>query len=199
MRRRTFLACLAGGTALSAGCNASLFGANASREVYNPSGHAAIRPLDEPYVRQGLTSDSEQYLYARLFRPGDSPPVTETQDAAEFSDAVDDLSGDRFAVLTNLRTAAAAPAYLWPTGTDWSDGRLRIELERRAKTPSMLAPKRSVSHSPSSTSTASRRPEPISSSRVARSRPSERGTDGRDVERPGGRARRHASETRRPG
>lgn len=135
MRRRTFLACLAGGTALSAGCNASLFGANASREVYNPSGHAAIRPLDEPYVRQGLTSDSEQYLYARLFRPGDSPPVTETQDAAEFSDAVDDLSGDQFAVLTNLRTAAAAPAYLWPTGTDWSDGRLRIELERRAKTP----------------------------------------------------------------
>lgn len=132
MRRRALLAGIAGSTALLAGCNANANSSRSTPDVFNPSGPATARPLEAPYVRHGLTADAEQYLYARLFHPGDSLPVTDDPDASDFAEAVDDLAETEFAVLTNVRVAGAAPAFFWPTATKWRDGRLRIVLERRS-------------------------------------------------------------------
>lgn len=82
-------------------------------------------------MQDGLTSDSEQYLYARMFQPGDVLAVTDRPDAERFSEAIDDLSEGGFAILSKLRTAAAAPAYFWASSTDWESGRLEITLERQ--------------------------------------------------------------------
>lgn len=131
MERRALLATLASGTAVIAGCSADENQSPTRREVFNPTGQATIRPLDEPLIRQGLTADSNQYLYARLFEPGDSLPVTDRPDTSALAEAVDDLTDQQFAVLTSLRTAGAAPAHFWPAATEWTDGRLRIELERQ--------------------------------------------------------------------
>lgn len=135
MQRRAMLAGLAGGTALVAGCSTSLFTGPTAPSVYNPTGHAAVRPLEEPYLQPGLTTDSEQYLFARLYQTGDSPPVAQMPDATEFADVVATMADDQFALLTNLRTAAGVPAYLWPTETRWIDDRLQIDLTREAKAP----------------------------------------------------------------
>lgn len=129
MRRRALLTGLAGGVTVLAGCTTSA--EDAPREVYNPTGRSTVRPLDEPLIQHGLTSESDQYFYARSFQPGDALPVTDDSDAEWLSETVDDLSGDQFAVFTNLRTAARAPAYFWPANTEWTDGRLHVELERQ--------------------------------------------------------------------
>ncbi|WP_459193910.1 hypothetical protein [Halosimplex sp. J119] len=82
-------------------------------------------------MRHGLTGEPGQYLYARLFRQEDRLPVTEQANAAQYAEAVDNLSDGEFAVFTNLRTATAAPAYFWAADTEWKDGRLVITVERR--------------------------------------------------------------------
>lgn len=134
MQRRALLAGVAGSTALLAGCNVNALSSRPTPDVYNPTGQATVRPLEEPFVRHGFTADAEQYLYARLYHPGDSLAVTDDPDAADFAEAVEDLAENEFAILTNLRVAGAAPAYLWPTptGTRWRDGRLVIDLERQS-------------------------------------------------------------------
>jgi hypothetical protein len=131
MKRRALLATLAGGTAVVAGCSTDQSQTPTRREVFNPTGRAIIRPLDAPLVRQGLTDESGQYMYARLFEPGDSLPVTDGADASALAATVDDLTDQQFALLTSLRTAGAAPAHFWPTTAEWVDGQLRIELERQ--------------------------------------------------------------------
>lgn len=102
----------------------------AVRDVYNPTGRAVARPLDRPLVRAGLTAETDQYLHARLFRPGDSIAVAR-EAGSWLADSVTALSSGQFALLTNLRTAAAAPAYWWPKSTGYEGGTLRIELERQ--------------------------------------------------------------------
>lgn len=145
MRRRALLTSLVGSTALLSGCSADVPTGNSEdtpstdpstsspREVFNPTGRATIRPLDEPLIQHGLTADSEQYLYGRLFSPGDTVPVTDRADTTWLAERVDELSSDQFAVLTNLRTAGAAPAHFWPTptGATWDDEGLQIQLERQ--------------------------------------------------------------------
>ena len=113
-----------------AGCTDNTF-SNETRDVYNPTGMATIRPLDEPILQHGMSTGTEQYLYAGMFHPGDTLAVTDSPDADRFSEAIDDLSEGEFALFTNLRTAASAPAYFWPTSSDWENGRLKIKLERR--------------------------------------------------------------------
>lgn len=134
MQRRALLTSMAGGMVLVSGCT-SAFTEPTSKEVYNPTGQAKMRPIDEPIIQHGITSESEQYLYARLFVPGDSLAVTDAPGALDFSKAIDELTENQFAILTNLRTAAAAPAYFWPAGTHLKDGQLRIEMERQPKSP----------------------------------------------------------------
>ena len=146
MRRRALLASLAGAAALS-GCGAGpattgdgtvdsedRAATEASgptvRDVFNPTGRAVARPLGDPLVRGGLTSDTDQYLHARLFRPGDSVAVTD--DGSWLAESVDALTDGEFALLTNLRTAAAAPAYWWPERTGYDAGTLRIEVARQS-------------------------------------------------------------------
>lgn len=155
MRRRALLAGLAGSVSLS-GCGAGpTEGGDAPattdderpsdtsddgdensgdgpavRDVYNPTGRAVARPLGRPLVRSGLAAETDQYLFARLFRPGDSVAVAR-EEGAWLADAVASLSEEQFSLLTNLRTAAAAPAYWWPKSTEYEAGTLRIELERQ--------------------------------------------------------------------
>lgn len=131
MQRRALLTSLAGGTVALTGCSSTAFSTETG-EVYNQSGMATIRPLDEPILQHGMSTDTDQYLYARVFHPGDTLPVTDNPDAAQYAEAVEDLSEDEFALFTNLRTAAAVPAHFWPTSAEWEDGRLGIELERRS-------------------------------------------------------------------
>lgn len=78
-----------------------------------------------------MSTDSDQYLYARMFHPGDTLSVIDNPDAAQYSEAIEDLTEDEFALFTNLRTAASVPAYFWPTIAEWEDGRLEIEMERQ--------------------------------------------------------------------
>lgn len=132
MHRRALLSGLAGGAALLAGCSTDA----SPPKVYNPTGTAKTRPLDEPFARNGITSETEQYVYARLFRPGDEIAVVDDPDAQWLAEGVDALSEGQFALLTMLRTAGAAPAYLWPrpSGTVREDDRVRIELERKTIT-----------------------------------------------------------------
>lgn len=134
MQRRALLAGVAGSATLLAGCNADALSSRTPPDVYNPTGQATVRPLEEPFLRHGLTAETERYLHARLFHPGDSLAVTDDPDAADFAEAVEDLAENEFAILTNVRVAGAAPAYLWPTptGTRWRDGRLVIDLERQS-------------------------------------------------------------------
>lgn len=136
MNRRSLLGVLASGsTLITAGCLTGTSTSDTSGKAYNPRGQAVVRPLDEPYIQHGLTEDSEQYLYGRLFQSTESLAVTGREEAADFSDAVDDLAEDQFAILTTLRTAAAAPAYFWPTETDWNDELLRIDFQRQTLDP----------------------------------------------------------------
>ncbi|MFC7044381.1 hypothetical protein ACFQH6_02225 [Halobacteriaceae archaeon GCM10025711] len=130
MQRRALLSSLVGGTVMVSGCASNPF-STSSTEVYNPTGMATIRPIDTPIIQHGLTTDSEQYLYARMFQPGETLAVTDQPDAENYAEAIDELSGGEFAVFTNIRTAAAAPAYFWPADTEWRDGRLEITLERQ--------------------------------------------------------------------
>lgn len=134
MRRRTLLASIAGGAGIFAGCLTDSTTADPS-DVYNPTGQAVIRPLEEPYIQHGLSEDSEQYLQGRLFQSADSLAITEREGASDFSEAIDELSDDQFAILTALRTSASAPAYFWPGETRWSNNVLRIELHRQRKDP----------------------------------------------------------------
>jgi hypothetical protein len=154
VRRRALLAGLAGSVALS-GCGAvPTDGGDAPattddeqpsdapesgggggdgptvRDVYNPTGRAVARPLDRPLVRSGLTAETDQYLFARLFRPGDSVAVAR-EEGSWLADSVASLSTGEFALLTNLRTATAAPAYWWPKSAEYEGSALRIELERQ--------------------------------------------------------------------
>jgi hypothetical protein len=144
MRRRALLSSLIGSTVFLSGCFADAPTGDSGEtpspdssaspgEVFNPTGQATIRPLDEPLIQHGLTAESEQYLYGRLFSPGDTVPVTENGDATWLAERVEELSSDQFAVLTNLRTAGAVPAHFWPTptGATWSDDGLQIQLERQ--------------------------------------------------------------------
>lgn len=131
MQRRTLLTSLAGGAVVLAGCSTTAFSTTMG-DVYNPRGMATIRPLDEPILQHGMSMDSDQYLYARVFHPGDTLPVADNPDASQYSEAIQDLSEDEFALFTNLRTAAAVPAYFWPTTAQWEDGRLTITLERQS-------------------------------------------------------------------
>lgn len=135
MHRRAVLAGLASGTGVVAGCTGRLFRANTPPDVSNPSGQAVIRPLDTPYIRAGISSEAEHYFDAWLFRAGDFFPATDAAAAGDFADTVAALSTAQFAVLTNLRTAAAAPAYLWPTETTWRGGRLQLTLTRQPRGP----------------------------------------------------------------
>jgi hypothetical protein len=133
MHRRALLAGL-GAAAGLAGCSADLNGGPTSselRDVYNPTGRASARPIDDPLIRGGITASSEQYLYARMFHPGDSLAVT-GESASWLSEGVDELSEGQFALLTCLRTAATAPAHWWPKRTEYADGRFRIGLERQS-------------------------------------------------------------------
>lgn len=130
IQRRTFLSGLAGGTVMLAGCASDPFSTN-STTVSNPTGMATVRPLDEPIIQHGLTTGSGQYLYARMFQPGDTPSVTDQPNAEQYAEAVDDISEGEFAIFTNIRTAAAVPAYFWPAETEWRSGRLKITLERQ--------------------------------------------------------------------
>lgn len=130
MQRRALLSSIAGSTAVVAGC-AAPSNSTDTAEVYNPTGMATIRPLDEPIMQHGLKTGSGQYLYGRLFQPEETLPVTQQPDAERYSQAVEDVSEGEFAVFTNLRAAAGAPAYVWPADTEWSDGRLEITLERQ--------------------------------------------------------------------
>lgn len=66
-----------------------------------------------------------------MFQPGDTLSVTDQKDAERYSEAIDTVSEDEFAILTNLRTAAAEPAYFWPADTEWRDKSLNIILERQ--------------------------------------------------------------------
>lgn len=152
MRRRAFLTSLVGGTAILSGCttdaptgdsgdsppgdSSTASTSNSFREIYNPTGRATIRPIDEPLIQHGLTAESEQYLHGGLFYPGDSVPVTDSRDATWLAETVAALSSDQFAVLTNLRTGGATPAHFWPTatGATWGDGGLHIQLERQTIT-----------------------------------------------------------------
>jgi hypothetical protein len=152
MRRRALITSLVGSTALLSGCIADAPTGNSEdtpsedsgtsststsfREVFNPTGQATIRALDDPLIQHGLTAESEQYLHGQLFYSGDAVPVTDSADATWIAETVDDLSSDQLAVLTNLRTAGAAPAHLWPTatGATWSDGGLHVQLERQTIT-----------------------------------------------------------------
>lgn len=121
-----------GGTPVLAGCTAPL-SIDSTRDVYNPTGRATIRPLDTPLISHGIDSNSDRYLYARMFHPGDSLSVTDEPDAEWYSEAVSSLATGQFAILTNLRTAASAPAHFWPIETGWQDGQLQIKLERETK------------------------------------------------------------------
>jgi hypothetical protein len=152
MRRRALLTSLVGSTALLSGCIADAPTGNSEdthsedsgtsstssslREVFNPTGQATIRPLDEPLIQRGLTAESEQYLYGGLFYPGDAVPVTDSADATWLAETVDELSSDQLAVLTNLRTAGASPAHFWPspTGAAWGDEGVQIHFERQTIT-----------------------------------------------------------------
>lgn len=130
MQRRALLTSIVGGTVALTGCSSTAFSTETG-DVYNPTGMATIRPLDEPIMQQGMSTNSDQYLYARMLHSGDELIVTDNPDATQYSEAIDDLSEDEFALFTNLRTAAAVPAYFWPTNAEWEDGRLKIELERQ--------------------------------------------------------------------
>src|SRR6056297_1252501 len=123
MNRRALLTMTLGGTTALAGCNTSL-SFREPRDAFNQTGRAMIRRLDRPFIQHGMDSSSDQYFYARLFTPGDSLPVTDEPDAQWYSDAVGELATDQFALLTNLRTAASAPAYFWPTDTKWENEQL---------------------------------------------------------------------------
>lgn len=131
MQRRALLSSLAGGTVLLAGC-ADSSSSSDPVEVYNPTGTATVRSFDEPIMQHGLTTGSGQYLYARVFHPGETLPVTDHPDADRFAEGVAELSTDEFAVFTNLRTTPAAPAYFWPADAEWGDERVEITLEREA-------------------------------------------------------------------
>ena len=130
MQRRMFLSGLVGGSIALSGCTSNPFSDGTPR-IYNPTGMATIRSLDEPIIQHGLTADSEQYLYAEMFHSGDTLSVTDQPDAEQYSEAIDGISGDEFAILTNLRTTSVRPAYFWPANTEWRDGRLKIILERQ--------------------------------------------------------------------
>jgi len=130
MQRRSLLTSLVGGTVALTGCSSTAFSTKMG-DVYNPTGMATIRPLAEPIQQHGMSTDSDQYLYARMFHPGDTLAVTDNLDAAQYSEAIEDLAEEEFALFTNLRTAATVPAYFWPTNAEWEDGRLEIELERQ--------------------------------------------------------------------
>jgi hypothetical protein len=132
MHRRALLVSLGAVAGLS-GCSSDPTGGPEPaelRDVYNPTGRAVARPIDDPLMRGGLTSSSEQYLCARMFSPGDSVAVTD-ESASWLSEAVESLSDGEFALLTCLRTAAAAPAHWWPSETEFVEGGLRIVLERQ--------------------------------------------------------------------
>jgi len=133
MQRRALLTSFVGGTVALTGCSTTAFSTERS-DVYNPTGMATVRPLDEPIQQHGMSTDSDQYLYARMFQPGDTLAVTDNPDAAQYSEAIEDLAGEEFALFTNLRTAATVPAHFWPTNAEWEDGRLEIELERQTST-----------------------------------------------------------------
>lgn len=134
MRRRSYLS-LAGTALVVPGCVTLGTDGLARSRLPTPSGHARIRPLDEPYLQHGLTGELEQYVDARLFHSGESFPSTDAKGAAGFAERIDDLADDEFALFTTHRTASTAPAYLWPTATDWRDDRLRIDLGRQSKDP----------------------------------------------------------------
>lgn len=55
--------------------------------------------------------------------------MTNNQDAAQYSEAIEDLTEEEFALFTNSRTAATVPVYFWSTKAEWEGGRLGIERE----------------------------------------------------------------------
>ena len=127
MRRRALLGTVASSTTLLAGCSGT-----SSTTVSIDSGFATARPIDDPVVRAGLDSDSDQYVWIRLLNAGDSLPTTDTQAGKQLSSAIAEIGDEEFGLLTNLRTAGAATAYHWPDQTSVVDGRLEIELRRES-------------------------------------------------------------------
>ena len=96
-------------------------------------GRSTVRPLADPLVRGGPSTPDAPYVFARTYAPGDTLAVTDAEGAEGYADSVADLSEGQFALLTHLRVAGAAPAYLFPdpTGTTpVEDGRLTIPLVR---------------------------------------------------------------------
>jgi hypothetical protein len=125
MQRRALLSTVAAtATAALAGCT----GQQRPRSL--ASGTAKARPIDEPFMRHGMTADSDQYVYARLYHEGDGVATVDGDRGDWLSRAVDDLGEQQLGILTNLRTGAGAPAYLWPDGTKSADGRLHVGLSR---------------------------------------------------------------------
>jgi len=73
------------------------------------------------------------YVFARTYAPGDTLAVTDAEAAEGWADSVADLSDQQFALLTSLRVAGAAPAYLFPERSgppDPEGDRLTLSLHR---------------------------------------------------------------------
>lgn len=127
MQRRALLGAVAGSISLLAGC-----GGSGPPRVTLESGFGATRPIDEPVIQHGMTAESGQYEWVRLLQAGDTIPTVDSPEGKQLSGAIDDIEDGQFGLLTNLRTAGAAPAFYWPDQTEIEDGRLRIELARNS-------------------------------------------------------------------
>jgi hypothetical protein len=96
-------------------------------------GRSTVRPLGDPLVRGGPSTDEAPYVYARTYAPGDTLAVTDAERAEGYADSVADLTDGQFALLTHLRVAGTAPAYLFPERSgspDPDEGRLELSLWR---------------------------------------------------------------------
>ena len=96
-------------------------------------GRSTVRPLADPLVRGGPSSEDAPYVYARPYAPGDTLAVTGAEGAEGYADSVADLTDGQFALLTHLRVAGAAPAYLFPERSGQpapEDGQLTLSLRR---------------------------------------------------------------------
>lgn len=71
-------------------------------------------------------------MFAWTYAPGDTLAVTDADDAEGWADSVADLSDRQFALLTYLRVAGSAPAYLFPEreSRGSEDGHLELSLRR---------------------------------------------------------------------
>lgn len=113
MDRRALLSSLGAGTVALAGC-ASLTGPGPTENVRMTRGRSTVRPLADPLVQGGPSTDEAPYVYARTYAPGDTLAVTDAEGAEGYADSVAELTERQFALLVHLRVAGAVPAYLFP-------------------------------------------------------------------------------------